>query len=213
MQSNQKYTTVENIVARVSDKIRGKDFNVETFVQWCAECTIEVIGNPLSMMNYKKVKLLVRNAKAELPCNVYRLLDVFNRNDSRITQYENDGDHIIFSSRQPFDTDELGNQCVYVNYLGIAVDPKTGYPYILRGHELACEAYCIKQAHREDYYTGKIAQHVWLDMSNECSIQCGAANNGIRHETNDDMRMTMLQVHNMIPRMSTLPLLHLDGVE
>lgn len=213
MQSNQKYTTAENIMARLSSTIKNKVFDIEDIVQWCAECTIEVIGSPMAMHKYNKLKLVVEHQKALLPCNVYRLLDVFNHGDVRIEEYYNDGTHIIFNSSQNFDTDQLGQNVVYVNFLGIAVDTKTGYPLILRGHELACVAYCTKQLYREDFYSGKIPLTVWRDITDEASIQCAAANNGFRHHTNDDMRNMLLQVHNMIPRMKEIPLFHLDGIE
>ncbi len=213
MQSNQKYVTVENIIGRLSTKVKDKIFNKEEIVQWCAECTIEVIGNPLSMHDYNRIKLRVEHGKALLPCNVYRLLDVYNSANIRYTSYYNDGIHLVFSNVQTFEIDENGKEVLYVNYLGIAVDPKTGYPLILRGHELACEAYCTKQLYRSDFYAGKIPHYVWREISDEASTQCAAANNGIRHETNDDMRQMMLQVHNMIPRMKEIPLYHLDGVE
>jgi hypothetical protein len=213
MQTNQKYVTAENILARLATKVKNKNYSIEEIVQWCAECTIEIVGNPLSMYTYNKVKLYVEKNKALLPCNLYRLYDVYDVNEYRHRDYFNDGTHLIFPFPYSFQTDESNRQFVYVNYKGIAVDPKTGWPLILRGHELACEAYCIKQLYREDYYSGKIPQHVWADISFEASNQCAAANNGFRHETNDDMRQIMLMVHNMIPRMSELPMLHLDGIE
>jgi hypothetical protein len=213
MQSNQKYVTAESIMARLAMKIRSKDFTIDEIVQWCAECTIEIINAPLAMYNYTKVKLIVQNHKALLPCNVYRLLDVFNYGNHRIKQYYNDGTHINFGFSQVYDNDTDGNQVIYINFLGIAVDTKTGYPFILRGHELACEAYCTKQLYREDFFQGKINQAVWREITDESSLQCAAANNGIRHHSNDDMRQMLLQVHNMIPRMKEIPMFHLDGIE
>lgn len=212
MQSNQKYTTVENIFARLSQKIKTKSFDIEDIVQWCAECTVEVIGAPIAMRNYNKLKLRVTQNKALLPCNVYRLLDVFSSANHRYKSYYNDGSHIVFNSTQRFENDGESD-FIYINYLGIAVDSKTGYPYILRGHEIACESYCVKQLYREDFYNGKISHAVWTDITDECSIQCAAANNGIRHESNDDMRNVLLQFYNMVPRMKEIPMFHLDGLE
>ncbi len=209
---NNKYVTAENIMARLSMMHKNKSFNIDEIVQWCSECVIEVIGNPISMYDYNRIKLIVNNYKALLPCNVYRLLDVYDSNDNRITNYYNDGSHIIFSSDAVFETDELGQNVVYINYYGIAVDSKTGYPLIMKGHELACEAYCACKLYLEDYLTGKINGQQWQYLDQQKTIQCEAANNGVRHESNDDMRRFMNVVLNMIPNMNKIPLYHLNEI-
>jgi len=216
MQSNQKYTTAEQIMQRLAMEpaLRDKDFNIDEVVQWCAECTIEVIGSPVAMYNYQKVALKVRENLALLPCNVYRLLDVFSNGDRRYSNYQNDGVHLIFSSNfVPVDIDKDGDRVIFINYRGIAVDNKTGYPLILKGHEIACISYCKWKLYELDYMNNRIDQNRWNYIVMQKQDQCQAANNGIRHETNDDMRRMLTVTWNMIPKLTDLPMYHLDQVK
>lgn len=210
---NQRFTTVENIAARIATTHKNKNLIIDEIAQWCAECSIEIVGNPDAMYKYNKVKCFVTSAKALLPCNIYRLLDVYDNLDNRKTLYYNDGIHLIFNSNEYFDKDANGYEYVYINYYGIAVDNKTGYPLIPRGHELACEAYCVWKLYTEDYLTGKINGQQWGYLDQQKTIQCAAANNGFRHDSNDDMKGILNVVHNMIPNAKAIPLFHLDGVE
>lgn len=212
MQSNQKYITAEHIMARLSQKHKQKNFSINEIVQWSAECSIEIVGNPDVMAPYRGVELKIEQFKALLPCNVYRLLDVYDNNDNRIDNYANDGIHIIFQSGQQFNTNDDGDQVVKVNYIGINVDTKTGYPLIPRGHELACEAYCVYNLYYEDFLTGKINGNAWSYIDNAKMIQCEAAKGGFRHYSNDDMKKYLNVVMNMIPNMKRIPMYHLDGV-
>ena len=210
--SNNKFVTAENIAARLSQVHKQKKFTIEEIVQWCAVCSIEIVGNPDVMAHYMAVALPVENHKALLPCNIYRLHDVFDSNDNRFLSYSNDGIHIIFPSNQGFNKDKLGRDVCFINYTGIAVDPKTGYPLIPRGHELACEAYCAYNLYYEDFLTGKINATQYQVLENNKMVQCEAAKGGFRHFTADDMKQFLNVVTNMIPNMRRIPMYHLDGV-
>ena len=36
-QSNQRFSTVENIMARLSMEVKNKTYNIDEIAQWCAE--------------------------------------------------------------------------------------------------------------------------------------------------------------------------------
>jgi hypothetical protein len=213
MATNQKYLTAENIYAKLALVHKRKIFNIEEIVEWCAECILTIIGDTVAMYDYTKVKCIVNNQKALLPCNVYRLLDVFDGTDNRINLFYNDGIHLVFNSDQTFDTDELGQSCIYINYYGVAVDSETGYPLILKDQELACQAYCVWKLYYEDYLTGQLNGQQWQFIDHEKMIQCEAAKGGFRHTSNDEMKAIMNVVHNMVPNAKQIPLFHLNNVE
>lgn len=213
MLSNNKYTTVENIAARIGQKHKQKSFTIDELVQWCAECVIEIVGNIDVLADYTRIKCVVTDNKALLPCNIYRLLDVFDANDNRYRAYTNDGTHIIFNSSQSFNKDSVGRSYIMINYRGIAVDPKTGFPLIPRGQELACEAYCVWNLYYEDYLNGRLNGQQWSVIDNNKIVQCEAAKGGFRHFDNEEMRRYLNVVVNMIPNMRRIPLYHLNGIE
>jgi hypothetical protein len=213
MSTNQKYVTAENIMARLAMTHKKKSFTIDEIVEWCAECTIEILGNPVAMYDYNRFKVIVTGNLGLLPCNMYRLLDVYDASNTRIKNYYNDGVHLIFNTTQTFYKDDLDRDYVYINYSGVPVDNKTGYPLILKGHELACEAYCTWKLYYEDFLSNNINGQQWQYIDQQKIIQCSAGNNGVRHETNDDSRRMLNVVLNMIPNMNNIPLYHLNEIE
>jgi len=97
-QQNQKYITAETILSMLSSYIKKKEVDINDIIEWCAECEITVLGDVEQMHKYFMIPITVTNYKALLPCNVYRLLDVFDCGDNRINHY-NDGSHLVFNPK------------------------------------------------------------------------------------------------------------------
>jgi len=207
--NNKKYTSYLDIWARISRVHTLKNPSKNEIIEWCAEVEHDVLEDIEGFHPYKKVPVPVVNLQALLPCNVYRLLDVFVGNDRRIP-YEDNGDFIAFDSLQTYSKNDKGQDIVFINYWGIPVDPETGYPLIKKGHELACEAYCVWKLYTEDFMTGKIDANRWMYLVGEKDRELNAAQNGFRQWDRKDLeRISMIKM-NMLPRIGQIPLYNLE---
>lgn len=186
---NNKYTSHEEIFARLALTHKNKKFTDLEIAQWCAECSVEVIGDIDRMILYNNVPLVVNDLKALAPCNLYRILDVFTSNRVRI-DYRYDGGYLDFSSR-------MTDKTVYINYYGVAIHPETGYPLIKKGHEKACEAYCVWKMYYEDFLTNKIDATRWGYIDDQMHNLVAHAGSGMRFKDRRSLER-INKIHAMI---------------
>lgn len=212
---NNKYVTalkIMNMVSRVH-KQKASQYNIGQFVEWCAECEVNYIGDTEGFMLYKaeEIKVDEDNLRALQPCNVYRTLDVCSDEDmeTRIPFYNN-GTYYIFDDDQTFNTNDNDDYVVYVSYYGIALDPETGYPLIKKGHEQACEAFCITKIYEEDYLLGNIDANRWQYFQNKLEIELRSADSSFRHMSRNELEDFSKIVGNMIPEIGYMPTSKLD---
>lgn len=206
--NNFKYTSYWDIWARLSRVHTNKKFSPSEVVEWASEVETDILGDVEGMHHYMRVPLHVYNLTALLPCNTYRLLDVFTGVDKRI-EYSVQGDYIAFSSGQTFSKDEKNHDVVYINYEGIAIG-EDGYPLIRKGHELAVEAYCTWKVYYEDFLTGKLDGQRWSFINQQKEQELNAATNGFRHWDNKDLERIHMIKMNMIPKIGKIPLSNLE---
>ena len=212
--NDTKYTSYLDIAQRIARAHPNKSANTNPLdiAAWCAECETEFCGDIESYRTYVDVPLTVNdNRQVLLPCNLYKIQDVFaviGDNSSRIT-YSNNGVYLSFSSDQTFPTNDDGNSIVYMNYKGIAIDTDTGYPLIKKGHEYACEAYCLTKIYLEDYLSGKMGIAQW----NELQAQLSNALATVRRPGKMD-NQKMLEIQhiktNLIQKPYELPLYNMN---
>jgi len=117
------------------------------------------------MYHYRAFPLTVANSRAWLPCNVYRILDVYDKNGNTATavEYNNAGEFLVFRSDMTLTT-------IYIDYEGHPVDLETGLPLIIKGHENACLHYCLYMLHYEDILHDRIS----VDAKNRLEYNRGA---------------------------------------
>ena len=205
---NNKYITAETIMNRVASvhKERSQEFDVNDYIEWCAECETEYLGDVESMTLYKEVELVVDNGQALLPCNLYRLLDICT-SDSMTPQnrepYYNDGTYLHFND--DFDADKI-----YINYYGIAIDTDTGFPVIKKGHEQACEKFCIKKIYEELFYLQKLNANVWAEINTELTLELSAADGSVRDFSRNDLQEISKIIGNMLPQIGMIPTYNID---
>jgi hypothetical protein len=173
---NSKYTTYGDIFDRLTKLFPSKIIQESDIIAWCAECETEWCGDIESMTTYLKVPLTVTNLQTPVPCNLYRILDVYTSETdptSRISYYNN-GAYLNFNS-------DMTETTVYINYFGITIDEETGYPLIKQGHEQACEAFCIWKLNYEGWLKGEIDNTKWGYIDQQKSLQIDACKNGFRN--------------------------------
>jgi len=201
---NSKYFKAEKIFARLNSihKHKMSPIGIGTIIEWCAEIEVEVIGNWAQFERYDKYEITVADGKALLPCNIYRILDVYDSGDTRIMKYHNNGACISFSEYGGSISDGYK---LYINYLGIPIDLETEYPLFLRGHEQALFAGCVLKLYTEDYSLGKMRGDVYQNMVTDYEVALRSANNGFRHFSRNDAKDYLAVVCNAIQKVNKTP--------
>lgn len=157
------------------------------------------------MYLFQEVELDVTttNKRVYLPCNIYRLLDVYSalgNSDSRVP-YNMIGSFISLS----LDTTLTS---VYIDYYGVPIDIESGDPLIIRGHEDACFWYSMYMLYLVDILTDKIS----IDAKNELRMNkdnaiLAAQNFSARHMDRNKMNRAMAIKYNIIPKPAQLKLI------
>ena len=188
---NNKYTKAVEIFLRISSKHKAKQLDINNFIEWCAECELQEIRSAPEWFLFKGIILTVTDHKALVPCNVYRLLDIMDDQGRRLNHYY-DGTYIRLNT-------DSGLSRISINYYGIPIDEE-GHPLIVKGHEKACEYYCLKMLYEEDYLLGKIDANRWSYILNEYADGVIKAVNNYRNLTRNEMEEmeTILQEMNII---------------
>lgn len=200
---NNKYIDHRVIMGNLMSLFKQKDFNEPDIINWCQEVETRDIGDVDNMVKFVQVPLKVDNfVSADLPCNIYRILDVFNANETPIpfTTSQN-GSKLIFRK-------ELNLTGVYINYVGMPVS-EDGTPLIVRGHENACLYKCITNAFMEDFALGKISQGAYALWEQKATGYILEASSNRRHYTREDWNNLNIIQGNLIPKIGGLSLYHL----
>ena len=199
--NNQRYVSPMDIYAKLSRIHKSKNFSYDDIVEWCAEVETDYIGDVDGMSKFLEVKLDVSGYKAKLPCNVYRILDVYSSPQSTASRepYNNSGAYINFNSTYK-------NEYIYVDYYGITIDETTGEPLVLKGHEQGCEAYCIRNIYYEDFLLGKITTDRWGYIDNDWKVKAEASKGGFRHWDRQKINDMNVIMGNIIPKIGNLKL-------
>lgn len=208
MQENSKYFKAEKIMARLQRRFpkRMLSVNIGDVVEICAEIEFEVLNSYTGMVHKNKVGVKANSNRLMLPCDIFRLKDVYTSDGTRIMGFTNNGTYLHFNEQcniRPVDNTE-----VYINYDGIPVD-ESGWPLFLRGHEQACEWGCIIRLMEEDHADGSINENVWQGWLQQYENALNTANNGFRHKDRNEMKEFMLCIYDMIPKVKEMHLYNL----
>jgi len=204
-----KWVTPETIAAKIARNFKNLEFDIYDVVEWCAECEIN-IGDFEGFMRYNDVEIEVKNRKALLPCNVYRLLDVRSGNcdNCSVYNYENHGSFLRFqhnsftnSFTQNTSPPANGELKLVIDYIGMPIDPETGFPLIKEGHEEAAYWYCLTKLLLEDWLNGKIDNSRWEFINRMYGDYVQKAKSSFRFVSRDDMERFAMAAANLVPKL------------
>jgi hypothetical protein len=210
-----KYTSYLDIAQRLAKTHPNKSnlLQPQDVASWCAEVETQMIGDIEAFRTYVDQKFIVSsNRQVLVPCNVYKILDVFRDPGtyySRIDYYNN-GSYLNFSTTQTFPKDTDGNDVIYINYKGIAVDSETHYPLIKKGHERACEAYCMTKIYYEDFLNGKINIQAWSELHQELDNALLTAKRPFKDMDNQKMLEIQYIRSNMVFKPYSIPIYNMN---
>lgn len=210
-----KYVTAENIAAKIDRDYPDVMFDIADIIEWCAEAENN-IGEFESFQDVRDHEIEIIDRKALLPCNVWRLLDV-KLGCCSIPNYTNNGTYLIFSDNSftnaTFSVGTLGNNPpkngtlkARIDFIGIPIDPDTGYPLIMDGHQEACYWYCLKKLLFSDFMSGKIGESKYQYIDIQYGHYVQKAKSSMRYTSRDDLNRIQFIKYNIIPSIRMRPL-------
>lgn len=211
MQQNANLNvTAKTIIMMLSrvHKHKVDEYNTSDFIEWCAECEVDYLGDVEGFELKKAEQLEVDSTekRALLPCHMYRLLDVCTNEDMTQEYREahyNNGSYLILD-------DDFSGEYIYINYYRVALDDDTGYPLIKRGHEQACEAFCLTKMYYPDFISGRMAAYVYNEMKDNLDNQLKSAKGSYRHFSRNDLEDVSRIVGNIVNYIGKVPTFQID---
>jgi len=196
-----KYTNHIEIKARIARIHKHKEMSDEDILEWCAECCIEYIQDSSYYVEHLSVKLPVVNRIVQVPCYLHKINDLYYAisEPKSVVRYIHNGSYLILEENYKRDY-------VFMNFWGLPIDPKTSYPLILKGHEQACQAFCVRNLYYEDFMTGKIDGQRWMYIVSEFEKHIQTARSGMKYFDNEDMRQqNIIQGNTLVNPLSRKP--------
>jgi len=208
MINNQKYITPEIIAFELSQIYKSKIWDIGAVRTWCMNVETRFIKDIETMIKYEEIDLTVNNNMVLLPCNIFRILDVYLSDNQNGLDYKNNGSY-LYDLKQNGNTINLpDNSIVYINYSGVNIDINTGEFLIVKGHEEACKTYCKIQMFEEDVAFGKFNYSLWAGWQQQFSGQFLGAKNNYQHKSRKQIDDINIIRGNMVQRIGDLPLHH-----
>lgn len=201
-----KYVTAEAIAAKISRDYKSLEFDFFDVVEWCVEAENNIASFE-QFVEYRNVPIEVIDKKALLPCGIYRLLHVRGHNCT-VFNYDNNGTYLLFgdnsvtnASSIPTSIPEKGSIELRIDYIGVPVDQKTGYPLIMDGHQEACYWYCLSKLLFPKYMAKEINESQYAFIQERYGHYVAKAKSSFRFTSRDDLERMMMIRMNMIPQL------------
>lgn len=204
--NNQKFVSVDVIAYELGLLYKSKTWNIGDVRTWCADVETNHIRDVETMTFFEGVDLTVTNGIVLLPCNVYRIYDVYDASNNQL-MYNTNGAYLYDFKINGTSVTFNDNDVLYINYVGINVDDN-GEILIVKGHETACKTWCKINAFEEDAAYGKFDKSMWSLWREEFSNQCLAARYNIRHKDRLNIDNINKIRGNMLPKIGSLILYH-----
>jgi hypothetical protein len=194
------YTTHREILSRLRMSIKSKPIYEAEILMWCQILEVEILADERFFYKIRehKVPVLQENPKfCEIPVNVFKIRDVYTDRKNRDTRnspfvnHFNTGDQLVFNQ-------DFKGEYVYLDYLGMPFMTEAPYyPLILKGHELACEAYCKYKLFEEDILLGKMSGELLIQTRDQEILAAKSATERFKTRADKDMEQFILK--DMIP--------------
>jgi hypothetical protein len=208
MINNQKYITPEIIAFELSQIYKSKTWDIGSVRTWCMNVETRFIKDIETMIKYEEIDLTVNNNMVLLPCNIFRILDVYLGDNQIGLDYKNNGSYLYDLKQNGNILNLPDNSIIYINYRGINIDTNTGEFLIVKGHEEACKTYCKIQMFEEDVALGKFNASLWAGWQQQFSGQFLGARNNYQHKSRKQIDDLNIIRGNMIQKIGDLSLYH-----
>jgi hypothetical protein len=194
-QTSMIYQTIVDRITRIH---RNKPINEGDIIEWVSECETDYIQDVENMIGYSGLRLEVKNKRALLPCNVYRILKVYTDRKDRTSDV-----NYIHVKRWINLPGNYDKDYIYLDYYGLRID-ENGLPEVAEGHLPALVAFCIHYMYYEDWIAGKIDGSRWQFIYEDMVNKVRDVANGFRNINLEDLNSLHYIQFNMVPKIGTM---------
>ena len=186
------FTNTEAVYYEVAKKFPGENINKDDIHEMCLQAELLYIKDGDLHRQFEDVPIIIdKNIFiGALPCNIIRLLEVYDNNQTPIEYQLTASNHIKVKEFI---------EIAYVSYLGLHIDDN-GIPVIRTNHIPALISWCMKEILETKMLIGKTSPQLFQFYNQKFSEQVtalkqSATNKDIRHY--DEVEVIR---YNMIPK-------------
>ena len=212
-----KRVSVKRVVANVIRNLDVTDASrmFHSFVEWAFEAERK-IGSYKTFIK-KKATINVVNKQASMPNDFLSLIDVKKSGDASNSTYLSQSSatfHSDVDKSNSFylteDTINLSNSdtsSLDIAYYAVDTDDE-GFPTIADGHEDAVSAYLMFKYKSRDYYNGKLARNIYVDLQSNWQRLCAQCRGNDNMPTPIEMKKAASIWNTLVPLKSLNGLLN-----
>ena len=184
------FTTPSVIFHRISEKFKGETISESQITEWCFDAEVNYIAEADDSRIYKDVPLDINPITkiAILPCNVIRILDVYDSNEAPTS----------YTSLPPSRIKINDATTAKISYVGLNVDDN-GEPYFRSSHVPALETYCTVKILEGKALMLKYPYQIYKDMEQKFSNQIVAIKQSWTNRDHQTSNRMDAIYYNMLP--------------
>tara|TARA_Y100000593_G_C4264908_1_gene314235 strand:+ start:385 stop:1044 length:660 start_codon:yes stop_codon:yes gene_type:complete len=203
-----KRVSIKRVVANVIRNLEINDAskNFYSFVEWAFEAERK-IGSYKTFVK-KTATINIVNKQASLPNDFLSLIDIKKTGDSTESTYLSQTSASFPSSVTKQNTFYLTEDTVNVStndissldvaYYAIDTDDE-GFPTVAANHEDAVSAYLMFKYKARDYYNGKLARAIYVDMQSNWQRLCAQCRGNDNMPTPIEMKKAAAIWNTLVP--------------
>ena len=186
------YTSAKNIYTQIARLFPNDNIHEDDIFEWCMDAEINYIADGDLLYKFIDVPVTIDKTLkiGALPCNVRRIIDVYNKEDVPVEYQVTASNHIKVKSN--IDT-------VYLTYLGIPVDEE-GVPKILSSHQPALLTFCKMRIVEEKVLRGEMPMGLLQKYEVQFSNQVTALKQAATHKNKEHYDKVEIIRFNMIKK-------------
>jgi hypothetical protein len=205
--NNQRFVSADVIAYELGQVYKSKSWDIGNVRTWCAEVETQRIKDVGTMTQYLKIDLTVNNGMVLLPCNVFRVYDLYE-GSNKMLEYNTNGAYLYDIRFNGVKQNYPDGSKLYINYVGTNIDVNTGEILIVKGHEIACKTLCKINMFEEDAAFGKFDKNLIEVWKQELSGQVLAAKYNVQHKSRKQIDNLNKIRGNMLVSIAGLSLHH-----
>ena len=212
-----KRVSVKRVVANVIRNLDIQDAskNFYTFVEWAFEAERK-IGSYKTFIK-KKETINVVNKQASMPNDFLSLIDVKKSGDASNSTYlsqssatfpsDVDKSNSFYLTEDTINLSNSDTSSLDIAYYAVDTDDE-GFPTIADGHEDAVSAYLMFKYKSRDYYNGKLARNIYVDLQSNWQRLCAQCRGNDNMPTPIEMKKAASIWNTLVPLKSLNGLLN-----
>lgn len=172
------YTTADEVFNKVTRLFPGETINKDDIYEWCMDAEINKISDGDLFAKYIDIPVVIDKTLniGALPCNVKRIIDVYDADENYVEYQITATNHIKIKG---------SHSKVLLTYLGLSLDDE-GLPRILSSHVSALLTYCKMQIIEPKVLMGKFSPNLFqkyeMQFSNQVTaVKQSAVNKDKKH--------------------------------